>query len=78
MYSSGSGYGPVMGPCEQDNEPVGSIKGGQLLTSNTKKGFCFTKLATDSGKIYLFIYLFSMSHTFPTERQNENQQAAMS
>jgi len=29
----GSGQGPVTGYCEHDNEPSGSIKGGELLTS---------------------------------------------
>jgi hypothetical protein len=29
--SSGSGYGPMAGPSEHDNETSGSIKGGQFL-----------------------------------------------
>jgi hypothetical protein len=28
LDSSGSGYGPVAGSCENGNEPWGSIKGG--------------------------------------------------
>jgi hypothetical protein len=28
LDSCGSGQGPVVGPCEHGNEPLGSIKGG--------------------------------------------------
>jgi hypothetical protein len=31
LDSSGSGYGPVAGPCEHGNEPSGSIKREELL-----------------------------------------------
>jgi len=31
LYSSDSGYGSVMDSCEQGNEPLGSIKGGEFL-----------------------------------------------
>jgi hypothetical protein len=31
LDSSGSGLGPVEGPCEEDIEPSGSIKGGEFL-----------------------------------------------
>jgi hypothetical protein len=31
LDSSGSGYGPVAGPCGLDNEPYGSIKSGKFL-----------------------------------------------
>jgi hypothetical protein len=31
LKSSGSGWGPVAGSCEHDNEPSGSIKGGDFL-----------------------------------------------
>jgi hypothetical protein len=31
LDSSGSGWGPVAGPHEHDNEPSGSIKGGEFL-----------------------------------------------
>jgi hypothetical protein len=27
---SGSGLGPVAGPCEHSNKPLGSIKGGEF------------------------------------------------
>jgi len=30
---SGSGQGPMSGPCEHGNEPSGSTKGGDFLTS---------------------------------------------
>jgi hypothetical protein len=30
LDASGSGQGPVAGPCEQGNEPSGSIKGGEF------------------------------------------------
>jgi hypothetical protein len=33
LDSSGSGQGPVTGPCKHGNEPSGSIKGGQFLDS---------------------------------------------
>jgi hypothetical protein len=33
LDSSGSGYEPVAGSCEQGNKPSGSIKGGNFLTS---------------------------------------------
>jgi hypothetical protein len=33
LDSSGSGYGPVAGCCENGNEPSGSIKGGEFLDS---------------------------------------------
>jgi hypothetical protein len=29
--SSGSGWGSVMGYCEHGSEPLGSVKGGELL-----------------------------------------------
>jgi hypothetical protein len=32
LDSSDSGQGPVMGPCEHGNEPLGSIKGRYFLT----------------------------------------------
>jgi len=31
MDSSGSGQGPKEGFCEQDNETLGSVKGGEIL-----------------------------------------------
>jgi hypothetical protein len=31
LDSSGSGQGPMAGSCEHDNEPSGSIKGGEFL-----------------------------------------------
>jgi hypothetical protein len=31
LDASGSGQGPVAGYCEQDNEPSGSIKGGEFF-----------------------------------------------
>jgi len=31
LDSSGSGYGPVAGSCEHDNQPSGSIKGREFL-----------------------------------------------
>jgi hypothetical protein len=31
LDSSGSGQGPVAGPCENGNESSGSIKGGEFL-----------------------------------------------
>jgi hypothetical protein len=31
LDSSGSGQGPMLGPCEHDNETSGSIKGGEFL-----------------------------------------------
>jgi hypothetical protein len=31
LESSGLGQGPVAGPCENDNESSGSIKGGEFL-----------------------------------------------
>jgi hypothetical protein len=31
LEASGSGQGPVVGFCEDDNEPSGSIKGGEFL-----------------------------------------------
>jgi hypothetical protein len=31
LGSSGSGQGPMTGPCEYDNELLGSIKGGEFL-----------------------------------------------
>jgi hypothetical protein len=31
LDASGSGLGPVMGCCEYDNEPSGSVKGGKFL-----------------------------------------------
>jgi hypothetical protein len=31
MDASGSGQGPVVGPCEHGNEPLGFIKGGEFL-----------------------------------------------
>jgi hypothetical protein len=31
LDSSGSGHGPVVGFWEHDNEPSGSIKGGEFL-----------------------------------------------
>jgi hypothetical protein len=33
LDSSGSVQGPVEGPCEYCNEPSGSVKGGNFLTS---------------------------------------------
>jgi hypothetical protein len=33
LDSAGSGWGPVTGLCEHDNEPSGSIKKGYCLTS---------------------------------------------
>jgi hypothetical protein len=33
LNSSGSGYEPVAGSCEHSNEPLGSVKGGNFLTS---------------------------------------------
>jgi hypothetical protein len=33
LDASGSGWGPVAGCCEHGNEPSGSIKGGEFLTS---------------------------------------------
>lgn len=40
MDSSGSEQGPVAGPCEQDNKPSGSVKGGE---------FCDLLLMKDSA-----------------------------
>jgi hypothetical protein len=31
LDSSGSGQGPMAGCCEHDNEPLGSVKGGEFL-----------------------------------------------
>jgi hypothetical protein len=31
LDSSGSGWGPVAGSCEEGNEPSGSIEGGEFL-----------------------------------------------
>jgi hypothetical protein len=31
LDSSGSGYRPVAGSCEHDNEPSGSVRDGELL-----------------------------------------------
>jgi hypothetical protein len=31
LDSSGSGQGPVVGSCEHDSEPSGSVKGGEFL-----------------------------------------------
>jgi len=31
LDASGSGQGPVVDPCEQSNEPSGSMKGGEFL-----------------------------------------------
>jgi hypothetical protein len=33
LDASGLGQGPVVGSCEQGNEPSGSIKGGNFLIS---------------------------------------------
>jgi hypothetical protein len=44
--SSGSGYGPVAGSCEQGNEPLGFIKGEELFllsytaTKSRPSDFC--------------------------------------
>jgi hypothetical protein len=29
--ASGSGYGPVVGPCKHGNEPPGSVEGSKFL-----------------------------------------------
>jgi len=31
LHTSGSKYGPVAGSCKHDNEPSGSVKGGEYL-----------------------------------------------
>jgi hypothetical protein len=31
LDASGSGEGPVVGPCEHDNKPLGSIKSEEFL-----------------------------------------------
>jgi len=54
QHSSGSGYGQIMGFCEDDNETLGSTKHGEFLNRTVTTSFPRVALL-HGGKVTFYV-----------------------